>query len=330
MPLYKLTNTSKDLNTGVLERARHEDIDYEKYFESWLENSPDTLLDDEGTVLWIGRQVTAEVGDIGKFPDLLGIDASGDLVIVELKKGRTPRNVVAQILEYASWATMLDYDQLNDIAQEYFAQHQKEALSLREAFKEVFSPDEDESSPIEFNSTQRLFIVAEEISPIIRQVTAHLRSKYQMSIFCVEYEVLRSDQGDYFISTERIGGYEDVGIAIKKKSVKASTQSRWTGNIKVKDVVYNAVKTVTKGDGTSTFSPADVNREILREYPDFNTSTTNCQLIQDCVNHTSRRHYPSGQQNLYFWLSKGKYRLYAAEKDGKWNYKGERTNPTST
>jgi hypothetical protein len=33
---------------------------------------------------------------------LIGIDSAGDLLIVELKKGKTPREVVAQILEYAA------------------------------------------------------------------------------------------------------------------------------------------------------------------------------------------------------------------------------------
>lgn len=42
------------------------------------------LLDDDdgSTVLWIGRQVIAVVGDNNKYPDLIGIDADGSLVIV--------------------------------------------------------------------------------------------------------------------------------------------------------------------------------------------------------------------------------------------------------
>jgi hypothetical protein len=86
-----LRTDNEELESGIMERAVSENIDYEKDFENWLENSPSVLLDDDegSTVLWIGRQVTATVGDIGKYPDLLGIDANGDLV-VELKKGKTP------------------------------------------------------------------------------------------------------------------------------------------------------------------------------------------------------------------------------------------------
>lgn len=93
MGLYRLKIEGDKLENGIMERVSNENVDYEKDFEDWLENSPAVLLDndDGSTVLWIGRQVTATVGDVGKYPDLIGIDAEGDLVIVELKKGKTPR-----------------------------------------------------------------------------------------------------------------------------------------------------------------------------------------------------------------------------------------------
>ena len=45
-------------------------------------------------LLLIGRQVSTVHG---KFIDLLAIDADGKLVVLELKKNRTPREVVAQL-----------------------------------------------------------------------------------------------------------------------------------------------------------------------------------------------------------------------------------------
>ena len=51
-------------------------------------------------ILLIGRQVPTTYG---KFVDLLAIDANGHLVVIELKRNRTPREVVAQLLDYGSW-----------------------------------------------------------------------------------------------------------------------------------------------------------------------------------------------------------------------------------
>ncbi|CCQ12022.1 hypothetical protein PALB_29230 [Pseudoalteromonas luteoviolacea B = ATCC 29581] len=49
--------------------------------------------------LLIGRQVRT---DFDKYIDLLAIDASGSVIIIELKRDKTPRDVVAQALDYAS------------------------------------------------------------------------------------------------------------------------------------------------------------------------------------------------------------------------------------
>src|SRR5688500_8955947 len=48
----------------------------------------------------IGKEVLTS---FGKRIDLLAINANGDLIVIELKKGRTEREVIAQLLDYGSW-----------------------------------------------------------------------------------------------------------------------------------------------------------------------------------------------------------------------------------
>jgi RecB family endonuclease NucS len=48
----------------------------------------------------LGRQVHTEHDG---YIDILGLNKDGDLVIVELKRNKTPRDVIAQCLDYASW-----------------------------------------------------------------------------------------------------------------------------------------------------------------------------------------------------------------------------------
>jgi len=85
MGLYRLRVDDGKLESGIMERVISENIDFEKDFENWLENSPSVLFDDDdkSTVLWIGRQATATVGDINKYPDLLGIDAIVSTTLLE-------------------------------------------------------------------------------------------------------------------------------------------------------------------------------------------------------------------------------------------------------
>jgi len=325
--LYKLRKIDENIETGILEKVKTDSIDYEKDFENWLENSPAVLLDDdsESTVLWIGRQVSATVGEVGKYPDLIGIDANGDLVIVELKKGKTPREVVAQILEYASWGAELDYEDLNDIAQSYYSKDKDLGeKSLLQIYHDVFLPDsEEEETNIQFNINQKLYIVAEEISPIVKQVAMHLRSRYKVDIYCLKYEVLKTQQGEYFISTEKILGYDEIKNTVSKNR-NNNLATRWNENVKAKEVISDAVNRITGGRKDAVFTQLDVYNNLIKEYPSINKKTVGCQIIQDCVNHTSRGHYTGGQRDLYFRISKGKFRLYDLDKDGKWDWEGKR------
>jgi RecB family endonuclease NucS len=51
-------------------------------------------------LLLIGQQVPTSHG---KFIDLLATDAQGHVVVIELKRDRTPREGVVQVLDDGSW-----------------------------------------------------------------------------------------------------------------------------------------------------------------------------------------------------------------------------------
>jgi RecB family endonuclease NucS len=69
----------------------------ERLLEDMIIAAP-KLLSDEW--LLIGRQEDTGFG--GRI-DLLAIAPDGALVLIEIKRNRTPREVVAQALDYASW-----------------------------------------------------------------------------------------------------------------------------------------------------------------------------------------------------------------------------------
>lgn len=51
--------------------------------------------------------------------DLLAIDQEGTLYVVEIKKDRTPREVVAQAMDYGYWARDLGYEDVRTIFARY-------------------------------------------------------------------------------------------------------------------------------------------------------------------------------------------------------------------
>ncbi len=265
MSLYKLKCFKQKLSDGILLRAEQHDIDYERSFECWLGNSPNVLFDEgEDTVIWVGRQETVQVGDVKKFPDLIGTDSQGDVIIVELKKGRTPREMVAQGLEYASWASSLKYEDLNTMFKKYCLKEKQEEQELSDYFNSVFNPDSENDVLIEFNRAQKLFLVAEEVSPTILQVCNYLKGN-KLKVFCMEYTVQKTASGDIFVSTERKVWLEPTSIT------KIETDRvRWGESEKVKDVIYEAVKSITNMDLSKVFSPSEVYRYLVSTYPNIN------------------------------------------------------------
>jgi len=308
MGLYKINSEN------VAQRVKNDTLDYESSFEDWLENTPSLLFDDDSseTLLWIGRQATATVGGGAKHPDLIGIDADGDLVIVELKRGKTPRDIIAQILEYASWGHDLDYENLNNM---YLKYAEESTNSLLETFMALFELETNIKEDY-FNKKQKLFIVAEKIDPIVNQVSNYLCEVYKMNINHLEYEVMKTEQQELIISVKKSFGYVRAVIP------QEGSADKWSGE-KLVDLVHDAVISLV-GQSGKTFAIRDVDKMLVAKFPTINTSSVNCRIMQDCVNHGSRRHWPSGQKDYYYLIEKGKYRLYDSSTDGKWNWEGRK------
>ncbi|MGD0125414.1 MAG: endonuclease NucS domain-containing protein [Terriglobia bacterium] len=108
-------------------------LNLEERIEEWMERDVSALA--EG-MLAIGRQVPT---DYGGYIDLLCLDSQGDVVIVELKRDKTPREVVAQVLDYASWVKDLSSEEVASIAEDYLGKTGSGPLD--EAFKRKFAGD---------------------------------------------------------------------------------------------------------------------------------------------------------------------------------------------
>lgn len=139
----------------VPEEVPPSEVGLEKRLEDWLEGNI-AMLDED--LLVVGRQVTT---DYGGTIDLLCIDREGYLVVVELKQGRTPRDVAAQVLDYASWVKDLTVDDVERKA--------KIEGSLVEAVQERFG-----SVPNALCERHRAVIVAEAADDSTERIVRYL------------------------------------------------------------------------------------------------------------------------------------------------------------
>ena len=114
----------------------------------------------------IGRQ---ERTDDGGRIDLLAITPDGSLVLIELKRDRTPRDIVAQTLDYAEWVSRLTPDRLAQIFGRFSG-----GGSLGAAFKERFKIPLDEET---LNNSHQIVVVASELDPSTERIVSYLNSK---------------------------------------------------------------------------------------------------------------------------------------------------------
>lgn len=140
------------------------------------------LLSDEWML--IGRQ--EDTGHGGRI-DLLAIAPDGALVLIELKGGRTPREVVAQALDYANWVDQLRPEEIAAIYARFAP-----GRSLAADFKARFGHELDEET---LNETHQIVIVAASLDPSSERIVAYLRDRdIAVNVLCFQVFTHGKDQ----------------------------------------------------------------------------------------------------------------------------------------
>jgi hypothetical protein len=135
----------------------------ERLLEEMILAEPKILSDEW---MLIGRQ---EGTGFGGRVDLMAVAPDGGLVIIELKRDRTPREVVAQAIDYASWIEKLEPDEIAAIYRRFAP-----GRSLAEDFRGYFHHDLDEDS---LNTNHQIIIVAASLDDSTERIVRYLSEK---------------------------------------------------------------------------------------------------------------------------------------------------------
>jgi hypothetical protein len=166
-------------------------------------------------LLLIGRQVPTAYG---KFIDILAMDVSGNLSVIELKKKRTPREVVAQLVDYASWAQSLSYEEIAALYSE-----ENKGRKLEQGFDDLFGI----SLPEQINQRHDLVVVASELDSSTERIINYLADNYGVPINAVFFRFFRDDGRDYLARTWLLDP-EEVERKASGSSVRKGSEP-WNG-----------------------------------------------------------------------------------------------------
>lgn len=260
-----------DASGGQLREIGRSKLDLEQRIHDWIDIS---VLDPE--LLVIGKEVQTA---FGKSIDLLCMDSTGNLVIVELKRNMTPREVTAQALDYASWVKDLDRDQIQEIATEYFTKTGRNE-TLESAFRAHFNCD----FPEVINEHHAMRIVASEIDDSTERIIRYLSETYGVDINAVRFHFFQGSDGRELLARTFTVAPQEAEVNIKKRPGKRLPAPS-------KEQMEKAASDAGVGDLYRK------SRDVLSRYfSSGTTKTTLCFLAE----------FPNGSRKVVFSLVPGK------------------------
>lgn len=161
-------------------------VGLELQLENYIESDPSML--GEGLLI-VGRQVPTAHGG---FIDLLAVDESGNVHVIELKRDKTPRDVTAQTLDYGSWVAELGRSEIIDIFAAY-----KSGLAFEEAFADQFG----EAPPEDLNAAQVFTIVAAAVDGATERIVRFLNESFGVPINVVFFRHFVDGDASYLART---------------------------------------------------------------------------------------------------------------------------------
>jgi hypothetical protein len=189
----------------------------------------------------IGRQEDTGFG--GRI-DLLAVAPDGALVLIEIKRDRTPREVVAQALDYASWVEKLEPD---DIAAIYgrFAP----GKSLADDFRQRFGHPLDEDS---LNQNHQIIIVAASLDNSSERIVAYLSAQgVAVNVLCFQVFTYGADQ---FLS--RAWLLDPVRTQSMRRSRRKARTNRGTGSFTARLATTKPARGPTRCSSGSSLAAA--------------------------------------------------------------------------
>lgn len=164
------------------QRLRPSGLKSEKSLEDFIVSDPELLSPDW---MLIGRQVQT---DYRGYIDLLALQPDGTPVVIELKKEKTPREVLAQTLDYASWVEELNPSRLQKIYEKFMGD---ENANLNSDFEKRFGSELLEEA---LGRDHLMVIVATELDNATERIVKFL-AKRNLNINVLFFQVFEDELG---------------------------------------------------------------------------------------------------------------------------------------
>jgi hypothetical protein len=216
--------------------------------------------------------------------DLLGINRNGDLVVIELKRDRLPRDVIAQAIDYAADVASWSVEKISEICMKYGGE------SLDDVFASAF-PDADLGS-ISINDSQRIILVGFGAETSLERMIEWLSESYGVNINAVILKYIQTANGAETLARTAILSEEVVEqrTRAKKFTIPMSDEAGKYSDDELRRLLleYLSQELITAQRIRDILIPAclergklsrgQLKREFIRSNPDFEPSKAGFSL----------------------------------------------------
>jgi hypothetical protein len=169
-----INETLEPIETSMVEEKR-----LEKDLENWVKTHPEILGEN---IIIIGEQVSTSAGVI----DFLGIDGSGDLIIIELKRDKLGRDALAQAIDYASEIASWTIEDINE--------------HIEKDLEDLLTDKNLDLEDLNINENQKILLVGFSIDERLQRMIEWLSERYRMSINAVILKYIKTKNGEELIA----------------------------------------------------------------------------------------------------------------------------------
>jgi len=193
--------------------------------EKWIEENPDVVGEDLLTI-------STEYDRFDKTKerlDILALDKEGKIVIIELKRDDSGKNVELQAIKYAAYCSTLTLEDIKEMRKKYLGKKGK-AISLEQAEKEILDFIENPDFK-EIDDKPRIILVAREFRSEVTASVLWLRN-FQLDISCVKITPYTISDDELGVYTQKIIPLPDAEEYIVQVEKKDSGEKTLTVNQK--------------------------------------------------------------------------------------------------
>ena len=189
------------------------------HLQEWIANHPQSLGEE---LLILQKEFSGFDGTKERF-DLLALDQSGNLVIIENKLDDSGRDVVWQALKYASYCASLTSQEICQIYQSFLDQHTKTKKAIDQIYN-FLGLETDEDLNLNRGATQRVIMIAAKFRKEVTSTVLWLMN-YNIRIQCFKATPFKlKDQ--VLLNLEQIIPTQDTAEYVVRMAQKSSHENR--------------------------------------------------------------------------------------------------------